>query len=126
MGPPSGRPLLLIMALGGQMIWWDDDFCEELVAAGFFVIRFDNRDSGRSQDIGRPDAAPRRRSPGLERSKSTAWATIYPASLGRRSSNTSLRSRTAANTSTQCRPNATQTIEVLWPLVGHRHNKEEY
>jgi DNA-binding IscR family transcriptional regulator len=90
------------------------------------LSRVYDRDSGRSQDIGRPDAAPRRRSPGLERSKSTAWATIYPASLGRRSSNTSLRSRTAANTSTQCRPNATQTIEVLWPLVGHRHNKEEY
>src|SRR5260370_32378405 len=57
LGPPSGRPLLLIMGLGGQMIWWDDDFCEELVAAGFFVIRFDNRDSGRSQDIARPARA---------------------------------------------------------------------
>jgi pimeloyl-ACP methyl ester carboxylesterase len=57
LGPPSARPLLLIMGLGGQMIWWDDDFCEELVAAGFFVIRFDNRDSGRSQDIGRPARA---------------------------------------------------------------------
>jgi pimeloyl-ACP methyl ester carboxylesterase len=57
LGPPSGRPLLLIMGLGGQMIWWDDDFCEELVTAGFFVIRFDNRDSGRSQDIARPARA---------------------------------------------------------------------
>jgi pimeloyl-ACP methyl ester carboxylesterase len=57
LGPPSGRPLLLIMGLGGQMIWWDDDFCRELVAAGFFVIRFDNRDSGRSQDIARPARA---------------------------------------------------------------------
>jgi pimeloyl-ACP methyl ester carboxylesterase len=36
---------------------WDDEFCEELVAAGFFVIRFDNRDSGRSQDIARPARA---------------------------------------------------------------------
>src|ERR1700682_2210344 len=57
LGPPSGRPLLLIMGFAGQMIWWDDDFCEGLVTAGFFVIRFDNRDSGRSQDIARPARA---------------------------------------------------------------------
>jgi pimeloyl-ACP methyl ester carboxylesterase len=57
LGPSSGRPLLLIMGFAGQMIWWDDDFCEELVTAGFFVIRFDNRDSGRSQDIARPARA---------------------------------------------------------------------
>ena len=56
-GSPSDRPLLLIMGLGGQMIWWDDEFCEQLVAAGFFVIRFDNRDSGRSHDIGSPPRA---------------------------------------------------------------------
>ena len=56
-GSPSDRPLLLIMGLGGQMIWWEDEFCEQLMAAGFFVIRFDNRDSGRSQDIGSPPKA---------------------------------------------------------------------
>jgi pimeloyl-ACP methyl ester carboxylesterase len=55
-GEASGLPLLLIMGLGGQMIWWEDEFCNQLVDAGFFVIRFDDRDSGRSQDI---DAAPR-------------------------------------------------------------------
>src|ERR1700745_2001938 len=44
------------MGLGVQMIWWEDEFCNQLVDAGFFVIRFDDRDSGRSQDI---DAAPR-------------------------------------------------------------------
>jgi hypothetical protein len=26
----------------------------------------------------------------------------------------------------QYRPKATQTTEVLWPFVGHRHNNEEY
>jgi len=47
-GEPSADPLLLIMGLGGPMIWWDADFCELLAARGFFVIRYDNRDTGRS------------------------------------------------------------------------------
>ncbi|WP_091617226.1 alpha/beta fold hydrolase [Amycolatopsis saalfeldensis] len=47
-GDPSGRPLLLIMGLAAPMIWWDDEFCEGLAARGFRVIRFDNRDVGRS------------------------------------------------------------------------------
>lgn len=42
----EGEPLLLIMGLGGQMIGWDDRLCEMLVARGFRVIRFDNRDVG--------------------------------------------------------------------------------
>jgi pimeloyl-ACP methyl ester carboxylesterase len=48
-GDPQGRPLLLIMGLGGPMIWWDDELCRLLAGRGFFVIRFDNRDCGRSQ-----------------------------------------------------------------------------
>jgi pimeloyl-ACP methyl ester carboxylesterase len=47
-GDLSGRPLLLIMGLAAPMIWWDDEFCEGLAARGFRVIRFDNRDVGRS------------------------------------------------------------------------------
>ena len=47
-GDPSAPPLLLVMGLGGQMIWWDEDFCEALAARGFHVIRYDNRDAGRS------------------------------------------------------------------------------
>jgi pimeloyl-ACP methyl ester carboxylesterase len=51
-GDRSAQPLLLIFGMNGQMIWWNDDFCRQLVDLGFFVIRFDNRDSGRSQDVG--------------------------------------------------------------------------
>jgi pimeloyl-ACP methyl ester carboxylesterase len=40
--------LLLIMGLGAQMIFWDDDFCREIASRGFRVIRFDNRDCGLS------------------------------------------------------------------------------
>ena len=47
-GDAGGRPLLLVMGLGAPMIWWDEEFCETLAAQGFYVVRFDNRDSGRS------------------------------------------------------------------------------
>jgi pimeloyl-ACP methyl ester carboxylesterase len=47
-GDASAPPMLLVMGLGGQMVLWDDRFCETLAERGFFVIRFDNRDVGRS------------------------------------------------------------------------------
>jgi len=47
-GDPKAEPMLLIMGLGAQMVLWDDDFCAQLAARGFRVIRFDNRDVGQS------------------------------------------------------------------------------
>jgi pimeloyl-ACP methyl ester carboxylesterase len=47
-GAADAEPMLLIMGLGAQMILWDDDFCRQLAARGFRVIRFDNRDIGMS------------------------------------------------------------------------------
>ncbi|HEV2218575.1 MAG TPA: alpha/beta fold hydrolase [Candidatus Dormibacteraeota bacterium] len=47
-GDPSSAPLLLIMGLGAQLTTWDDGFVDELVKRGFYVIRYDNRDSGLS------------------------------------------------------------------------------
>ncbi len=47
-GDPDDEPLLLVMGLGGPMTWWDPALCEMLARAGFYVVRFDNRDSGRS------------------------------------------------------------------------------
>ncbi|MCW2992710.1 MAG: alpha/beta fold hydrolase [Conexibacter sp.] len=47
-GDPSAPPVLLVMGLGTQMIAWDTRFCEDLASRGFFVTRFDNRDTGRS------------------------------------------------------------------------------
>jgi pimeloyl-ACP methyl ester carboxylesterase len=47
-GEPDAPPLLLVMGLGSQMVLWDERFCETLAARGFHVIRFDNRDVGRS------------------------------------------------------------------------------
>jgi pimeloyl-ACP methyl ester carboxylesterase len=47
-GDAGAEPMLLIMGLGAQMIHWDDEFCRQLAARGFRVIRFDNRDIGKS------------------------------------------------------------------------------
>lgn len=51
MGDPDGQPLLLVMGLATQMIAWDEGFCGLLAERGFRVIRFDNRDIGRSTKI---------------------------------------------------------------------------
>lgn len=50
-GDATAEPLLLIMGLGGQMITWPDGLCQLLAESGFFVIRFDNRDCGRSTHL---------------------------------------------------------------------------
>ncbi len=47
-GDPAGRPLLLVMGLGGPMTWWPEELCRRFAHAGFFVARYDNRDTGRS------------------------------------------------------------------------------
>lgn len=51
-GRPEGAPLLLIMGLGTQMLGWPDPLCQQLASAGFYVIRFDNRDVGLSTHLG--------------------------------------------------------------------------
>ncbi len=50
-GDPGDPALLLIMGLGMQMVAWDTAFCDQLVAGGFHVVRFDNRDAGHSSKI---------------------------------------------------------------------------
>ena len=51
-GDSDGEPLLLIMGLATQMLAWDEGFCAMLADCGFRVVRFDNRDIGRSTKIG--------------------------------------------------------------------------
>ncbi|MGI9000874.1 MAG: alpha/beta fold hydrolase [Pseudonocardia sp.] len=50
-GPEGGEPLLLIMGLGMQMLFWHDDLCAEFARAGFSPARFDNRDVGASTHL---------------------------------------------------------------------------
>jgi pimeloyl-ACP methyl ester carboxylesterase len=57
-GDPSDPPLLLVMGLGAQLITWPEGFVERLRRRGFFLVRFDNRDSGLSTKFeGLPDIA---------------------------------------------------------------------
>lgn len=50
-GDPGGRPLLMVMGLGAPMLVWRPELCALLAERGFFVIRFDNRDVGRSTHL---------------------------------------------------------------------------
>ncbi len=59
-GSPDDPPMLLVIGVASQMIAWPDRFCQALADAGFYVVRFDNRDSGWSthlDDAGVPDLA---------------------------------------------------------------------
>jgi pimeloyl-ACP methyl ester carboxylesterase len=47
-GDEAAETILLIAGLGTQMIRWTDPFCRELQTRGYRVVRFDNRDTGRS------------------------------------------------------------------------------
>src|SRR5919198_5338243 len=53
-GDPSDPAMLLVMGLATQMVGWPDEFCDALASRGFHVIRFDNRDIGRSQAMDFP------------------------------------------------------------------------
>lgn len=57
-GDPKNPPLLFVAGLGSQMTFWSPEFLEKFIKAGFFVIRFDNRDTGLSTQI-RIDGLPR-------------------------------------------------------------------
>jgi pimeloyl-ACP methyl ester carboxylesterase len=50
-GEDADPPALLVMGLATQMIAWDDEFCALLAERGFRVVRFDNRDVGRSTHL---------------------------------------------------------------------------
>jgi pimeloyl-ACP methyl ester carboxylesterase len=57
-GDSSDEPLLLVMGLGAQLITWPIELVDALVDRGFFVVRYDNRDSGLStsfDDVGNQD-----------------------------------------------------------------------
>lgn len=55
----TGEPLLLVMGLDFQMVWWPDGLCEMFADRGFAVVRFDNRDTGLSTHF----ESPRRQNP---------------------------------------------------------------
>lgn len=59
-GAREAPTILLVNGLGVQLVYWADALIEGLVAAGFHVVRFDNRDAGLSTKLdhsGVPDMA---------------------------------------------------------------------
>jgi len=60
----SRAPAMLMIGGGGcSMIDWDEDLCAQLAGRGYWVIRYDNRDTGRSSSFAEaaaahPDVAP--------------------------------------------------------------------
>lgn len=50
-GNKKDPAVLLIMGTGGQGLLWPQKFCEKLADQGFYVIRYDNRDTGVSSTI---------------------------------------------------------------------------
>jgi pimeloyl-ACP methyl ester carboxylesterase len=57
-GNRQDPPVVLIMGLATQMIAWADEFCQRLAGRGFHVVRFDNRDCGRSTHLSTPPPSP--------------------------------------------------------------------
>ena len=51
LGSSSGQPLLLIMGAMNQGLFWPNELCKLLTDAGFLVIRYDHRDTGRSSKV---------------------------------------------------------------------------
>ena len=47
-GDPSSPTLLLVIGLGNQLIHWQTEFCQQIADSGYYVIRYDNRDTGLS------------------------------------------------------------------------------
>jgi pimeloyl-ACP methyl ester carboxylesterase len=50
-GAAAAPALVLIRGLGSQLIHWPKTLLDGLVAAGYFVVTFDNRDAGLSQKM---------------------------------------------------------------------------
>ncbi|PIE37184.1 MAG: alpha/beta hydrolase, partial [Gammaproteobacteria bacterium] len=50
-GDKSNPALLLIMGAMNQSVFWPKEFCEELAKSGYYVIRYDHRDTGKSDGI---------------------------------------------------------------------------
>ncbi|HEX9170872.1 MAG TPA: alpha/beta hydrolase [Roseiarcus sp.] len=50
-GRDSAPLILVIMGLAAQLIFWPKSLCEGLAAKGFRVVRFDNRDIGKSTHL---------------------------------------------------------------------------
>ena len=58
-GRPDDPAILLVHGACASMLWWEPELCERLAAGRRFVVRYDQRDTGRSSSFppGRPGYA---------------------------------------------------------------------
>lgn len=58
-GDPKDPAIVLVHGASASMLWWPRELCDLLAAGGRYVVRFDNRDTGRSVSypVGRPGYA---------------------------------------------------------------------
>jgi pimeloyl-ACP methyl ester carboxylesterase len=142
-GDEADEPIVLVMGLGAQRIAWTDEVCEDLSAAGHYVIRFDNRDVGESthfSELGSPSLVDllRRRAPyqlddmaddlvGLLDALSLDAADVVGASLGGFIAQTAairhparVRTLTLIMTSTGSRRVGRASPRVIVRLLGRR------
>ncbi len=47
-GEPDDDAIVLVMGATASMLWWPEQLCERLARAGYRVVRYDHRDTGRS------------------------------------------------------------------------------
>src|SRR5262245_14008053 len=47
-GDVAAPTVLLVMGAGASMLRWPEDFCQQIASGGRHVVRYDNRDTGRS------------------------------------------------------------------------------
>lgn len=55
-GNPKDTPILLIIGAGSQCKLWPEEFCKKLADGGYFVVRYDHRDTGKSNSINYQDS----------------------------------------------------------------------
>ena len=53
-GPEDGEPLVFIMGLSAQLVFWPEGLLDAMANRGYRVIAFDNRDAGKSTAIREP------------------------------------------------------------------------
>lgn len=74
-GDPKNPAVLLVHSAGSISTFWPDYFCQDLSDNGFFVIRYDQRDSGYSTHF--PKASPGSPGPyGVRELVKDAWAVL--------------------------------------------------
>lgn len=70
-GNPADPAILLIDGAAASMLWWETELCARIARGDRYVIRYDNRDTGRSTSY--PPGRPATRTPTWPGTRSASW-----------------------------------------------------